>query len=172
MRNNNFRFPWLNIAFVVAPTLLIILSGTASADTVAGWIEKVTISDNHLPVHAKLDTGADSSSLNAIDPVIYENNDDKHIKFKLINRDNNTILLDRKIVRWTSIKNKFGVIGKRAVILLEVCLGNISRVVEVNLVDRSNYKFQMLIGRNFLGGNPNIMVDSTKQYLHQASCSK
>jgi hypothetical protein len=172
MRNNNYRFPWPNIALLAAPALLIMLSSTVSADTIVGWVEKVTITDNHLPVHAKLDTGADYSSLNTIDPVIYEIDEDKHIKFKLVNRDNNTIQLDRKIVRWTKIKNKFGVTRKRPVILLDICLNNISRVVEVNLVDRSNYKYQMLIGRNYLGGKPNLLVDSSKKYLHQPSCSK
>jgi hypothetical protein len=172
MRNNNFRFLWLNIALVAAPTLLIMHSSTVSADTVAGWIEKVTITDSHLSVHAKLDTGADSSSLNTKDPVIYKIDGDQHIKFQLTNRDNNTIHLDKKIVRWTTIKNKFGVTRERPVILLAICLGNISRVVEVNLVDRSNYKYQMLIGRNFLGGNPNLLVDSSKEYLHQPSCLK
>jgi len=137
---------------------------------VVGWVEKVSLTDAHFPIMAKLDTGADSSSLNAIDAKIVDQGEDKYIIFKMVNDRGNEITLERKIVRWAKIKNKFNVKKKRPVIMMKVCIANISRVVEVNLVDRSNYQYQMLIGRSYLIGRPNLLVDSSRQFTQEANC--
>lgn len=157
--------------FHLASVMLMMSFPAHAENVVAGWIEKVSISDSHFMVHAKLDTGADSSSLNAVDYKITDLDSDQHISFTLTNKDGETIHLKNKIVRWTSIKNKFGIVKERPVIQIPVCLGKVTRLVEVNLVDRSNYKYQMLIGRSFLVGAPNILIDSSSEYFHSPMCS-
>jgi len=157
--------------FHLASIMLMISFPAHAENVVAGWIEKVSISDSHFEVHAKLDTGADSSSLNAIDYKITAQGSDQYISFDLTNKEGKTIHLKNKIVRWTSIKNKFGIVKERPVIQIPVCLGKVTRVVEVNLVDRSNYNYQMLIGRSFLIGSPNILIDSSNEYYHKPACS-
>lgn len=137
---------------------------------VVGWIEDVAITDSRFMVKAKLDTGADSSSLNAVNAEITERGEDNYIKFKVVNRWGNEIVINEKIVRWTKIKNKFGVKHKRPVIKIDVCVANVLRHVEVNLVDRSNYKYQMLIGRSFLKGTPNLLVDSALKETVKPGC--
>ncbi len=151
--------------------IMLIMSFPAHSENVtAGWVEKVGITNSYFEVHAKLDTGADSSSLNAIDFKITDADAGQYISFALTNREGKTIRLKEKIIRWTKIKNKFGIVKKRPVIQLPVCLGRMTRVVEVNLVDRSNYSYQMLIGRSFLVGSPNILIDSSSDYLLAPMC--
>ncbi len=42
---------------------------------------------------------------------------------------------------------------KRPVVNLELCLAGISKNVQVNLVNRTGYDYQLLLGRSFLSGN-------------------
>ena len=41
-------------------------------------------------------------------------------------------------------------VAKRPVVDLEMCLGNVKRTVEVNLTDRSNFNYPLLIGAKAL----------------------
>ena len=143
---------------------------TAASDIVVGWIEKVMLLENNLYIHSKLDTGADSSSLNAIDPVITEEGKDKYITFTITNREGDQARIHKRIIRWAVVKTKVGVTSERPVVIMPLCLGNTSRHVEVNLVNRSNFAYQMLIGRNFLAGNPNLLINSATEYTTEPSC--
>lgn len=167
-RHNNFNKSFLTIILVN----LCLYAGLAQGETkVVGWIEDAAITSSRFEVKAKLDTGADSSSLNAVNAEIIERGEDNYIKFKMVNRWGKEIEISEKIVRWTRIKNKFGVKHKRPVIKIDVCVANVMRHVEVNLVDRSNYKYQMLIGRSFLKGTPNLLVDSALKETAKPECN-
>jgi hypothetical protein len=47
-------------------------------------------------------------------------------------------------------------------------LGDFYREAEVNLVDRSGFNYQMLIGRSFLAGN--LIVDPSIKYTTKPIC--
>ena len=58
---------------------------------------------------------------------------------------------------------------ERPVISLGICLGNIYRQVNVNLADRTNYNYTMLIGRDYLNGVYIVdveIVHTTKPTCH------
>ena len=57
---------------------------------------------------------------------------------------------------------------ERDVIELDLCLGNIKKTVNVSLVDRSHFKYQLLVGRSFLRSE--FLVDPDKQNLLTPSC--
>ena len=57
---------------------------------------------------------------------------------------------------------KNGGFQQRLVIELEISLGEIKKLTKVNLVDRSHFNYQLLIGRSFL--KPHFLVDSSKTY--------
>lgn len=166
--NNNFN----NSFFTLFLVNLCLYTGLAQGEVkVLGWIEDAAITSSRFLVKAKLDTGADSSSLNAVNPDITERGEDNYITFKMVNKWGKEIEISEKIVRWTRIKNKFGVRHKRPVIMLDVCVANVLRHVEVNLVDRSNYKYQFLIGRSFLKGTPNLLIDSAQKNTAKPECN-
>ena len=53
-------------------------------------------------------------------------------------------------------------------VLLGICVGAYYREVEVNLVDRSKFKYPLLVGRSFLSGA--LIVDPSKTYAVEPNC--
>ena len=51
---------------------------------------------------------------------------------------------------------------------MAICLGSHYMETDVNLVDRSNFDYQMLIGRNFLAGN--VLIDPASTYVAEPAC--
>jgi hypothetical protein len=142
---------------------------TASADSpaVAGWIERVRLAPGNVVVQAKLDTGADTSSLHARDIRWFRRDNRDWVAFDVTGEDNVTVSFEQPVLRIARVRSASGA-QRRPTVELEVCLGGIYRLTQVNLVDRSSLKEQMLIGRRFL--EHHFLVDSHRQYLHEPSC--
>ena len=172
---NSILCGWLNVSvfrFLILLIACVIFPNTASSKDdllVAGWIEQAILFPDVLKVHAKLDTGAKTSSINAVDPFFFTKNGDSWVRFSLTNRDESTIILERPVIRTTTIKRHFGDSQKRPVITLDICVGEVRKKVDVNLVDRSGLNYQLLIGRNFLRGS--LLIDSGQTYLTSPDCS-
>ena len=133
-----------------------------------GWLEKVTIGTPGFSLLAKIDTGADNSSINAGKAKLYTKGNNQWVKFTLKNSAGREITIDKPILKTTRIKAKRGGSQQRFVIELEICLGSIQKRTEVNLIDRSHYRKQLLIGRSFL--SPDYLVDASQTYLTQPQC--
>jgi len=157
--------------FLSISCLLCVSMGTAVAQQLRiGWLEAVHINNTDYPVIAKIDTGADNSSINARNVKIVQYNGKQWAQFDITNRHGRQIKIERPIVRITRIKTKDGGVQNRNVIELEVCMSSVKKKIEVNLVDRSHFKYQMLIGRSFL--NPDFIVDSSAEFLYPPDCIK
>lgn len=135
---------------------------------VAGWIERAVLLPSGVSVHAKLDTGADTSSINAVDVESFERENETWQRFSVTNRDGRTVTLERPVVRAATVKRHYGGKQERPVIELDICVGPARKTVEVSLVDRSGLKYQLLIGRNFL--DHALLVDSGHTYLLSPEC--
>ena len=162
---------WLGAFALIVVATGIFSVGTAIADDsklVTGWTEKVRISSSGLIMEAKLDTGADNSSLNVTNVRFFKRRGERRVAFRLANNAGAAVVLDRPVVRTARIKNLDGKSLRRPVIVLGVCLGPVFREVEVNLSERKGFKFNMLIGRSFMAGR--IVVDSARTYLTEPDC--
>ncbi|MEJ2180349.1 MAG: RimK/LysX family protein [Gammaproteobacteria bacterium] len=149
--------------FVISPVL-------AETKQVSGWIEKVAVSDPKLVLPAKIDTGARNSSIHAGDFMIFSKQGNVWVKFSVSSKDGESRLIERPVKRFTKIKQKNNKPSKqRPVIVLGVCLSNVYKEVEVNLVDRANFNYPMLVGRSFLAGS--FVVDSGEKYLTTPKCN-
>jgi len=153
---------------IVIMTGVLISVGDVYAQQVAGWIEKAMLVDDGIVLKAKLDTGADNSSLNAAGYTIVKKDGGKWASFKLTNYAGDSVDITKRIVRFTKIKRKNLPAKRRPVIKIAICIGDVNKTVEVNLADRSNYKYQLLIGRSFL--KQSILVDSFIKYSHEPTC--
>ena len=143
----------------------------SSEKPIIGWIENVQILPENLYLPAKIDTGADNSSLNIINPFEFNKEEEKWIRFTIPLEDDEAVTLERPIKRFTRIKRKRETSLKRAVILLDLCIGTLfKKDVPVNLADRSRFKYPMLIGRSFLKNS--AIVDSSFTFSQEPSCSK
>jgi hypothetical protein len=151
--------------------LVLALPALAAEKTVVGWIEKVRLYPGNLLISAKLDTGADSSSLDADNLQIFTRDGKKWVRFDLEERrQGKKLTIERPLVRWAPIKRHNQAPQRRPVIKLGVCLGHIYRETEVNLVDRKNYQYPMLIGRKFMAGA--VIIDPAAKYTVEPNCKE
>lgn len=141
---------------------------TAQNKQVVGWVERVRIYPGGLIFRAKLDTGAKNSSLNASHITEFKRDGEQWVRFEVTDLHNNTVTIERKAHRVAKIKNNHGKPQERLAVRLGICLGNIYKEVEVNLVDRSDFIYQMLIGRSFIHGN--LIVDPSIKYTAKPTC--
>lgn len=135
---------------------------------VVGLIENVRVEPGGLIFKAKLDTGADHSSVNAQSIHRFKRKGERWVRFQLVTSDGNAVSLERELVRSTSIKESAGKQLRRPVVMLTLCLGNISREVQVNLVDRSRFNYKMLIGRSFM--RDAFLVDPSTKFTVEPQC--
>lgn len=135
---------------------------------VVGWLEKVCIYPGNLVIRAKLDTGAKNSSLNASHITEFMCNGDQWVRFNVTSRYGKTVTFERKVQGVAKIKRHGAKPQIRFAIRLGICLGSSYDEVEVNLVDRSDFTYQMLIGRSFLKGN--VIIDPSSKYITKPNC--
>lgn len=112
---------------------------------IIGGIEQVRIIPGNIIFDARIDTGATTSSL-GVDEMEILNEDGQEWVEITINGEKSR----HKVVKITKIKQHGDESLVRPVIRLRLILGDVSESVEVTLADRSNFKYKLLIGRNFL----------------------
>ena len=139
-----------------------------ASQTEVGWIEQVEIGSMGLTIEAKIDTGADNSSINAKNPTLYQKDGRQWVRFSVQSENEHEIVIDKPVIKKTKIKTKNGGSQERVVIELDICLGAIKKRARVNLVDRSHFKYQVLVGRSFL--SPDFLVDSNKIFSLKPQC--
>lgn len=163
----------------------------AETKTVYGVNEKVLIEDFNLKVEAKLDTGADTASLSARDIEVFERDGKQWARFVLAIEGASGEVIERLVKRVSKIKRRAADVcdgGKddkktkneeesegytaRPVIELQVCMGKKSELIEVNLTDRSSFKYPFLVGTKALK-RFGAVVDPAEQFMMKdPSCDK
>jgi hypothetical protein len=129
---------------------------------VMGWRERARLLPENLIVEAKLDTGADGSSLHVAQASLFERDGKPWVRFAVSTPEGHTKTFERKVIRVAKIKRHFGERQERPVVLIKVCIGAYCNETEVNLVDRSRFTCQLLVGRSFMVRS--IVVDPALQH--------
>lgn len=137
---------------------------------VAGWLERVILSPQKLVFTAKLDTGAKHTSLNASDIEVFDHDGGRWVRFSVTDRKGRSALFERPLVRMAQVKLRDEGLQSRPVVYMEICLGRFRRTAEVNLVDRSYFNYQMLIGRSFL--KTGVAVDASRTFVTRPHCQE
>lgn len=118
---------------------------------VLGEIENIHIDPPGFVFPARIDTGAEGTSIHATDITPFERDGERWIRFSLRNPGTGkSATLERKKAGRVRVKKVDDTVDRRAVVIMTLTLGKISQATEVSLTDRSNFEFPMLIGRNFL----------------------
>lgn len=128
-----------------------------------GWCEIGSLSElgvSELPI--KIDTGAQTSSLHALNIKAFERDNQKWVRFETINNDEQAITIEAPVFDQRDITSSNGQTQTRYVIKSTLLMGEISWPIEITLADRSNMKFKMLLGRQAMD---NIQVIPSKKYL-------
>lgn len=136
---------------------------------VLGYIEDVHVGSLGLQIRGKLDTGADTSSVYARDVELYDKRGkDTWVRFKLVGMNGRTIKYDQNVIRFAHIKKKDGGTLRRPVIRIPICVGGKRGHAEVNLADREDFNYDILVGREFLADR--ILVDSGQEHIAEENC--
>lgn len=149
-----------------APTVVSTAQGSCSiADKlIVGRVEYISLLPRKLHLKTKIDTGAKTSSLNAIDLTEFERDGKSWVRFAMIEPDTKKkIFFERPIVRKTKVKQLDSDLQQRPTIRMSIVLGPIEEQIEFTLVDRSGYLYQVLIGRNFL--RDRVVVDVSQVFM-------
>ena len=159
-----------NVIFCVLFSYCFI-STPAGADSKQqiGWLEKVAVGGLSTILQAKIDTGAENSSLHAPDYVIFTKQGQVWVRFTITSQNGETALLEKPVERFAKIKQKdYDHDNQRPVVKLRICLGSKIKEAQVNLVNRARFSFPLLIGRSFLAGS--FVVDAESTYLTSPTC--
>ena len=137
-----------------------ILPKTISSEAkIAGGIETLYVSPIKMPFQARMDTGAETSSIDAKNLQPFERDGEKWISFDVINRKNGeSYHFEKPIKRKTKIvriEDK----EHRYVVNMNIKMGNELITAEFTLADREKFDYQILIGRNIINGR--YIIDPT-----------
>lgn len=139
--------------------LMSLLTGSLMAKSEAqvyGYVEKVTLVDKDLMLSAKLDTGAKSASLNAINITEISVKGTPYLRFTVPVKDKEYVFeceyIGKVKIKVRASEANPGLLKltpmKRPVVLLRVKLGDQEQVIRVNLTNRKRFIYPLLLGRD------------------------
>ncbi len=134
--------------------------------SVVGWMEYIDLPGLDLHnVKAKLDTGARTSALHAMQIETYMREDVQWVRFHVdIEVAEPNLWIETPVHDIRHIKNTSGVPEERVIIKTPVIIAGRSWPITVSLTDRSNMRLPMIIGRTALK-KQNIAVHTRKTNL-------
>jgi hypothetical protein len=155
---------FLLLAGLLVPVLSSAAETKDSALAVIGAVENLTLVKEKLQFPARIDTGATTSSLSAVGIQPFERDGRRWVRFQVKDAATGQLVkLSRPLERMVQIKRHGAPSAERPVVKLQVSIGKVRADCEFSLVDRSDYTFPALIGRNFLNGK--AMVDVSREYI-------
>lgn len=159
----------------LAASLLFTLTAASAEELpdgdrlVLGYAEKVRIEPAEMTVRGRLDTGATTTSVNATAIEPFERNGEPWVRFTVLDSENRKVRLARRVERIARIRSAAGK-EQRYVVKMALCVGTVQRRIEVNLSDRSDMLYPLLVGRNFLADT--VLVDASARYLQDPACDR
>lgn len=160
--------------FCIPSALFVLaLSPSARPDSldlqILGWVENARLPDPGLELKAKLDTGAETSSLDARVLKKFRKDGKRWVRFVVVDRDKGEeFVIVRERVRTIGVVQHDGSRQTRPVVMLEVCIAGQSLKTEVSLIDRSEFNYPLLLGRNALASF--ALVDASNTFLSEHGC--
>ena len=142
--------------------------GAKPIPVVAGYIETVTFPDYGIAIEAKLDTGADSSSLGVTGLDRFKRNGKIWYRFTLTGDDGKTATIEQQSNRTARIMRAEVEDTRRPIVRLKICLAGQVAETDFTLTDRSEQRTSLLVGRRFLASR--ILVDSGRTHVFPQHC--
>ncbi len=132
-----------------------------------GWREWVRLAGTaNAPIKAKIDTGARSSALHALELEPVSREGVRYLRFTIFpaqRSEEGAFRMEAPLVDRRAVRSSSGVAETRPVVRVELELGGTNFPVEVTLTRRDRMGFRMLLGRTALRGR--FMVDPGRSFL-------
>lgn len=110
----------------------------------------------------RLDTGAESCSLHAVEVVPFDRDGARWVRFVIAEKAGEGKVIERPVVRTVLIKRHDAEPQRRFVVKLNLRIGKIDETVDVTLADRGDFDYSVLVGRNFL--TDNAIIDVSRKF--------
>jgi len=137
---------------------------TADGKLILGEEEWVYVPGLEESFRARVDTGATTSSISAIDIVPFERDGKDLVKFKIEHDGIKSKEVSLPVERWVKIKQSSAEgTQRRAVIVANIQIGDLKDKTEFTLADRTHLKYPLLLGRSFF--RDVAVVDVSKKYV-------
>jgi ribosomal protein S6--L-glutamate ligase len=134
---------------------------------ILGCEEWCSFPDLGIPtIKARVDSGAKTSALHAINIAPFIKNDENWVKFDINPIQNNlktVIHCEAPLVDKRIVKSSSGFREQRYVIQSKLKIGEDTWAIEMTLTNRDSMGFRMLLGREAMSGR--ILVDPEQKYL-------
>jgi hypothetical protein len=160
----------LKICLVVM--LMVFTSGVKAENRdleIVGWIENARLMDPGISLKAKLDTGAETSSLDVNIIKKFRKDDKRWVRFLVSDRETGEEqVLVRERLRTVSIVRHDGKRQSRPVVEMKICVASRVLNAEVSLSDRSEFTYPLLLGRKALESF--ALVDPGNTFLSTPDC--
>jgi hypothetical protein len=152
----------------LAPIPISMQTQSLKDTLILGAIENVEIADIQQKFSARIDTGATTSSLNAVDLQEFERNGTQWVRFHLINQDaqedGKLEWITAPVIRNVKIRQSTTEEAeRRPVVELWIKLGAIHEKVQFTLADRSHMTHSVLLGREFI--QDIAVIDVSKEFV-------
>lgn len=150
-----------------------------------GFVEWVVLQDTGLRMKARLDTGAKTSSLHAVNVEPFKKGSEEWVSFQIpladhqnmdgvkvksVKKPENVVLeFERPVERTVLVKRKGASSQRRYVVRMDFCIGGSTHETQFSLADRSKFSYPALLGRRFLKDD-NILVGSSDSFLAEKKC--
>lgn len=154
----------------------LLSTSTAMADDnpIFGWVENATLQPWNIAVKAKLDSGALTSSLDARDIEMFEQDGQEWVRFRLKLEDQASgevfsDQIERPLYRELAVRGAGGR-DERPVVLLEVCMGDTIYEEQFSLRDREEMNYPLLLGRRTISHLG--LLDVRETFLQAPECGE
>ncbi|WP_295801593.1 RimK/LysX family protein [uncultured Microbulbifer sp.] len=118
---------------------------------VLGSEELFTVEPGGVRLLALIDTGAATCSLSVEEMKPFERDGSDWVRFRLPNGDDaEPVTIELPIARHVRVARPGFERQRRPVVAMSLTVGEVTHMVEVNLVERGDFDFPLLVGRNFL----------------------
>ena len=134
---------------------------------IVGWREWLSIPGLNIKgIKAKIDTGARTSALHAVNLKSFEINGRHKIKFgvhPLQRRNDIVVKCVADVIDYRRVTSSDGQSEMRYIVHSSITIGNLTWPVELSLTNRKSMRFRMLLGRSAISGL--LIVDPAKSYI-------
>jgi len=135
-------------------------AGADNHQQIIGATEIIEIEPSKMRIKARVDTGAQTSSIHAEDIEVDLLGDPrgKPIAFTLVNRQGQSQRIETHVLKLVTVRTAEGM-ERRYAVPLTMTWQQHSKTVLVTLNDRSQMRYRLLLGRNWLSGDYLVDVD-------------
>ncbi|WP_194437163.1 RimK/LysX family protein [Vibrio fluminensis] len=139
---------------------------TSDGKLILGEKEWVYIPGLEESFRARVDTGATTSSISAVDIKPFERDGKDWVKFKMEHDGVSSKEISLPVERWVKIKQSSAEGSqRRAVVHAWIQIGDLKEKTEFTLADRTHLSFPVLLGRSFF--RDVAVVDVSRKYVQK-----